>query len=127
MLLNVIFASSRYLWVAAVPSLVRSAPSNLTNPAILSASWELKVSIGRYQMKDNKQTDLVYRKIMAQKTGEERMLMGFSMLNFARRIVLSSMGKDIPPEECRRKLFLRFYGNDFSLEEREKILQRLAK
>lgn len=78
-------------------------------------------------MKDDKKADLVYRKIMAEKTGEERMIMGFSMLNFARRIVLSSIGKDASAEEQRRKLFLRFYRNDFSQEERDKILKQLAK
>jgi hypothetical protein len=77
-------------------------------------------------MNDDERTDLVYRKIIAKKTGEERMLMGFSMLNFSRMLVLSSIGKDISPGETRRKLFLRFYRNDFKKEERDRILKRLS-
>ena len=76
-------------------------------------------------MKNNEQADAVYRKIMAKKTGEERMLIGFSMLNFARRIVLSSIDKDASPEERRRELFLRFYRNDFKREEQDRILKLL--
>ena len=77
-------------------------------------------------MKGDERADIVYRNIMAEKTGEERMIMGFSMLNFVRRIVLSSIGKDASEGERRRKLFLRFYRNDFSQEELDKILERLA-
>ena len=77
-------------------------------------------------MKDDERVDIVYRNIMAEKTGEERMIMGFSMLNFARRIVLSSIEKGASDGERRRKLFLRFYRNDFSQEEQDKILERLA-
>ncbi len=76
-------------------------------------------------MKDSGKADAVYRKIMAEKTGEERLLMGFSMLNFARRIVLSSIGKDTTPGEQRKKLFLRFYRDDFDRKERDTILRRL--
>jgi len=78
-------------------------------------------------MKDSEKADVIYRKIMAEKTGEERLLMGFSMLNFARRVVLSSIGKDNSPTEQRKKLFLRFYRDDFSQEERDIILRRLEK
>lgn len=76
-------------------------------------------------MKHSEQEDLVYRKIMGKKTGEERMLMGFSMLNFSRKIVLSSIGKEASPGERRRELFLRFYRNDFKKEERDEILKHL--
>ena len=76
-------------------------------------------------MKGDEQADILYRRIMAEKTGEERMIMGFSMLNFARRIVLSSISKDVSTRERRRQLFLRFYRNDFSREEQDRILKHL--
>ncbi len=76
-------------------------------------------------MKDSEKADVIYRKIMAEKTGEERLLMGFSMLNFARRIVLSSIGKDTSPTEQRKKLFLRFYRDDLEQKERDAILRLL--
>jgi hypothetical protein len=76
-------------------------------------------------MKVDRKAEQVYRAMMAEKTGEERMIMGFSMLNFARRIVLSSIGKDVSPGEQRRKLFLRFYRNDFDRKELDKILKHL--
>jgi hypothetical protein len=83
------------------------------------------VFTGRYLMKDSEKADVIYRKIMAEKTGEERLLMGFSMLNFARRIVLSSIGKDTSPTEQRKKLFLRFYRDDLEQKERDAILRLL--
>jgi hypothetical protein len=83
------------------------------------------VFTGRYLMKDSEKADVIYRKIMAEKTGEERLLMGFSMLNFARRIVLSSIGKDTSPTEQRKKLFLRFYREDLEQKERDAILRLL--
>jgi hypothetical protein len=75
---------------------------------------------------NKKETDLIYRKMMGKKTGEERMLMSFSMLDFARSIVLSSISKDASPKEQRKELFLRFYRDDFKKEERDRILKRLT-
>lgn len=47
---------------------------------------------------NNKKVELVYRKMMSEKTGEERLLMGFSMFDFSSRILLSSIKKGTPPE-----------------------------
>lgn len=76
-------------------------------------------------MEHNQETDLIYRKMMRKKTGEERVLMGFSMFDFARKIVLSSIDKDASPNEQRKELFLRFYRNDFTVRERDRILKHL--
>ncbi len=44
------------------------------------------------------------------RSGAERMIMGASMFDTARAIVLASLPKDLPPEELKRKLFTRIYG-----------------
>ena len=76
--------------------------------------------------KNSKIVEAVYRKMMAEKTGEERILMGFSMFDFSSRILLSSIKKNIPPSEQKKEIFLRLYRDDFSEEQQEKILERLS-
>lgn len=65
------------------------------------------------------------KKMMKKKTGEERLLMGFSMMKMARLLAISSIKanskKHLKPNELRKKIFLRFYSNDFSPEMKEKI------
>lgn len=73
----------------------------------------------------NKKVEEVYRKMMSQKTGEERALMGFSMFNFSVHIILSSIKEKTPPGELRRKIFLRLYRNDFDMDQQKKILKHL--
>jgi hypothetical protein len=77
-------------------------------------------------VENNRETDLIYRKMMKKKTGEERVLMGFSMFDFTRSIVLSSISKYASPKKQRQELFLRFYRDDFKKEERDRILKRLT-
>jgi len=50
------------------------------------------------------------REMMMSRTGSERVIMGASMFDSARLIVLSSLPKDLPEEELKRKLFERIYG-----------------
>ena len=66
--------------------------------------------------------------MLRQKTGEERLRMGCSMYETAKRLVVSSILDKDPnasPAELRRQMFLRFYGTEFSPEKREHILKRL--
>lgn len=56
------------------------------------------------------------------KSPEERVKMCFSMLNTARRIVLSTI-KD--KKNWRKEMFLRFYGDEFSPAQKEKIISVL--
>jgi hypothetical protein len=58
-------------------------------------------------------------------SGEERLLMGLEMFETARKIVLSSFPPDLTEDEIRKRLFLRFYENDFTEEEKQKILASL--
>jgi hypothetical protein len=74
---------------------------------------------------NNKKVESIYRKMMAEKTGEERLLMGFSMFDFASTILLSSIKENTPPEKLKKELFLRLYRNDFSKKQQDKILKHL--
>jgi len=50
------------------------------------------------------------REMMMSRTGSERVIMGASMFDAARLIVLSSFPKDLPEDEVKRRLFERIYG-----------------
>ena len=58
-------------------------------------------------------------------TGDERMKIASDMFDTARTLVLASLDKNLNDKEKRKALFLRFYGNDFSENEKENILSNL--
>ena len=69
-----------------------------------------------------------FRDLMMSKTGEQRLLMGCSMYDTARQIVHNSIYNNRPEiseGEMKKEIFLRFYGKDFSLADREKFLSAL--
>jgi len=69
------------------------------------------------------------RDLMKQKTGEERLMMGCSMHEFSKKLVITSLqDKDpnISPESLRREIFLRFYGHDFAEPYRQNILEYIS-
>ena len=69
-----------------------------------------------------------FHQMMMKKSGEERLKMGFSMFNVARRQVEASIKVNKPNadiRDIRKGIFLRFYGHEFSPEEQEKILKRI--
>jgi hypothetical protein len=71
-------------------------------------------------MKDtSEKMESIYNEMIMRKTPEERVKMCFSMLNAARRIVLSTI-KD--KKNWRKEMFLRFYGDDFTAAQKKKIL-----
>ncbi len=74
---------------------------------------------------NNKKVELIYRKMIAEKTGEERLLMGFSMFDFSSRILLSSIKDKAPPKKLKQIIFLRLYRNDFSKKQQKEILKHL--
>jgi hypothetical protein len=49
--------------------------------------------------------------MMMARSGAERLIMGSSMFDTARRIVLASLPKDLSDEELKRRLFERIYGH----------------
>ncbi len=63
--------------------------------------------------------------LFAKLSGEERLLMGLEMFETARKIVLSSFPPNLTEDEIRKRLFLRFYENDFTEEEKKRILANL--
>ncbi len=76
----------------------------------------------------NPLVESVFIEMIMKKSGQERMMMGFSMFEMARRQVVASVKMNNPDadiKDIRKEIFLRFYGQDFSPEEREKILRRL--
>jgi hypothetical protein len=54
-------------------------------------------------------TEIVRQKLMA-RSGEERFLMGARMFEAAREMVLASLPAGLSPEELKRQLFQRLYG-----------------
>ena len=51
------------------------------------------------------------RELMMERTGEERFIMGVRMFDAARAMVLASFPPNLSPDEVRRRLFERFYGD----------------
>ena len=71
----------------------------------------------------------IYEKMLLARPGAERMRMVSSMHATAKALVLASLREKYPcaPEaQLRGLLFLRFYGNDFSPGERDRIYHRLT-
>lgn len=70
---------------------------------------------------------LFYEEIM-KKSGQERLKMGFSMFDMARRQIIAAIRNDNPDTDLmdiKKGIFMRFYGDEFSSEEQRKILSQL--
>ena len=71
-----------------------------------------------------------YHQAMLDRTPAERLKMTFEMFSFAKKLVRAGIRHRMPeatPVEVDQQVFLAFYGRDFSPEEREKILARIAR
>ena len=71
-----------------------------------------------------------FRNLMMSKSGQERLLMGCSMYDTAKQIVLSAIHNRQPgitDAEIKREIFLRFYGLEFSRTDKEKFLSALGR
>lgn len=53
----------------------------------------------------------LWHELLMARSPEERFLMGSRMFSSARTMVLASLPPDLPPDELRRQLFRRFYGD----------------
>ncbi len=60
-------------------------------------------------------------------SGFERVQIGSSMFESAKKIAEYSLPKDLSEKEKKIQLFLRFYGHEFSEIEKKKIITRLIK
>lgn len=66
--------------------------------------------------------------LIQQKTPLERAKMGSSMHQTSRQLIIRAIlqkNPSITPAGLRRELFLKFYGNDYSPLQREKIVQSI--
>ena len=68
--------------------------------------------------------DKRFQEMIMAKSGQERLLMGFSMFETARRQVIATIKGG--NADIKKELFVRFYGADYSQEEMEKILQAMG-
>ncbi len=71
-----------------------------------------------------------FRNLMMSKSGQERLLMGCSMYDTAKQIVLIAIHNRRPgitDAEIKREIFLRFYGLEFSRADKEKFLSALGR
>ena len=69
-----------------------------------------------------------FRDLMMSKTGQQRLLMGCSMYDTAKKIVRSAIYNsrpEITEDEMKKEIFLRFYRQEFSRADREKFLSAL--
>jgi hypothetical protein len=60
----------------------------------------------------------------------ERLRMGCEMFSTAKELAMAGIRKELgrdDPKEIRRRLFLRFYGTDFTKEESERILRHFER
>lgn len=67
----------------------------------------------------------LYRRLLMARSGEERMMMGFSMYDSARGLVEASLrdqGLVEGSTEWRRALLIRFYGDEL----RPEVIERIA-
>lgn len=68
--------------------------------------------------------------LLMRKSGEERLKMGFEMFDLARRQVIAAIRATHPncdARTLREQLFLRFYAQDYTPEQRAAILSRLLR
>ena len=66
-----------------------------------------------------------YRVLLMERSGPERLEMGCSMFDAAKQIVKSSILNESPGltgNDLKEKIFLRFYGLDFSQAQKQKII-----
>ena len=80
-------------------------------------------------MKDtSEEFEVIFRNMIMKRSPEERLLMGSSMFDTAKQIVRSSIMEQYPkilPKEMKEKIFLRFYGMEFSEIDKKKIVKGL--
>ena len=67
--------------------------------------------------------DNLYKKF----SGEQKILMASGMFDAARKIILSSLPKNLSKKEKIKALLLRLYEDDFSKKQMEEILATVDK
>jgi len=70
-----------------------------------------------------------FQDLIMQKSGEQRLMMGFSMYDTARQIVQSAIYNkhpDITESDLKKEIFVRFYGLDFCRADIEKVISSIG-
>jgi hypothetical protein len=70
----------------------------------------------------------VYLEMWRRVAPAERFRMGCEMFSAAKELAVIGIRREMgydDPKEMRRRLFLRFYGTDFTQKETERILEHL--
>ncbi len=65
------------------------------------------------------------RELMQTKTPEERLQMSWSMHYLSKKLITNAILRDNPTiseADLKKEIFLRFYGDDFGEEEKQRIL-----
>ena len=83
-------------------------------------------------MKDTpKEVEDRFKKLIMDQSPARRLAMASDMFDTARALVragiLDEAGGEMEPEELREKIFLRFYGKDFTDSEKKKIVEHLRR
>lgn len=76
------------------------------------------------------EVDALFRSMLLQRSGEERLRMACSMFDTAKALATASIREKHPTisqADLRQALFLRFYGHEFSPTERELILTAISR
>lgn len=71
-------------------------------------------------------TEALYKELIRKKTGQERMMMGFLMLDLSKKMVVSSLKDNTVPDDIKKAVFIRFYKNDFSKGQLKDILRYIS-
>ena len=69
-----------------------------------------------------------FESLIMQKSAEERLRMGCSMFDTAKQIVKSSIletNPSVSDKQMRREIFVRFYGQDFTESQQNRIITAL--
>ena len=69
-----------------------------------------------------------YYEMLLSKSPLERLIMASRMYESAKKLAISGLlreRKHLDPSMLRAELFLRIYGNDFSVTERERIMEKI--
>ena len=76
------------------------------------------------------EVEALFRSMLLQRSGEERLRMACSMFDTAKALASASIREtqpDISDTDLRRALFLRFYGHEFSPAQRDRILAAISR
>ena len=69
-------------------------------------------------------------KMVMEKSGEERLKMGFEMNVMARRLATASILQNTPQfseEDVKLAIFDRFYGSDLPSEVKQKVIEKIKR